>query len=415
MHIPPESLRAGQCPVPHHSSPVHTDHDRVRLYTPEFATDPHRAYREMRDRYGSIVPVELAPGVPATLVVGYRVAVRILHDPDHFPADPRAWQRRIDPGCPVLPILAWRPNALRSAGVEHERYRRAATAGIDGVDLHRLHDTVERIAIALIETFRGTGAADLLRDYAAPLAFQAINALLGCPPEIGNEIATATAAIFEGVDTAQADLRLAAAMLRLIEDKRAEPGDDITSRLIAHPAAFTDEELIHQLGILYGAGTEPTLNLITNSLLLMLTDDRFAGSMLDGSLSTRDALDEVLFHDPPMANFSVTYPRQPVLIDNTWLPADQPVVIGLAACNNDPEIGAGPVTGNRSHLAWGAGPHACPARDVASLIAQDAVDQLLDALPELRLAVPVPELSWRPGPFHRALAALPVVFTPSPS
>ncbi|WP_171048050.1 cytochrome P450 [Nocardia cyriacigeorgica] len=415
MHISPEPVRTGQCPVPHHSSPVHTDHDRVRLYTPEFATDPHQAYREMRDRYGSIVPVELAPGVPATLVVGYRVAVRILHDPDHFPADPRAWQRRIDPGCPVLAILAWRPNALRSAGAEHERYRRAATAGIDGVDLHRLHDTVERIAISLIDTFCSAGAADLLRDYAAPLAFQAINALLGCPPEIGNEIAAATAAIFEGVDTAQADLRLAAAILRLIERKRAEPADDITSRLIAHPAAFTDEELIHQLGILYGAGTEPTLNLITNSLLLMVTDERFAGSMLDGSLSTRDALDEVLFHDPPMANFSVTYPRQPVLIDNTWLPADQPVVIGLAACNNDPEIGAGPVTGNRSHLAWGAGPHACPAKDVAYLIAQDAVDQLLDALPDVRLAVPVSELSWRPGPFHRALAALPVVFPASPS
>src|SRR5690606_11628627 len=300
----------GQCPVPHHSSPVHTDHDRVRLYTPEFAADPHRAYRDMRERYGSMVPVELAPGVPATLVVGYRVAVRILHDPDHFPADPRGWQRHIDPGCPVLPILSWRPNALRSAGAEHDRYRRAAIAGIDGVDLHRLHDVVERIATALIDTFSGNGSADLLRDYAAPLAFEAINALLGCPPEIGNEIAAATAAIFEGVDTGQADLRLAAAILRLIERKRAEPGADITTRLIAHPAGFTDEELIHQLGILYGAGTEPTLNLITNSLLLMVTDQRFAGSLLDGGLSTRNAPDGGRHHPPAMASLSRPQPLQ---------------------------------------------------------------------------------------------------------
>ncbi|MGY2062489.1 cytochrome P450, partial [Nocardia gipuzkoensis] len=42
------------------------------------------------------------------------------------------------------------------------------------------------------------------------------------------------------------------------------------------------------------------------------------------------------------------------------------------------------------------------------------IDQLLDALPEIRLAVPGPALQWRPGPFHRALAALPVVFPPSP-
>ncbi|MFE3444822.1 cytochrome P450 [Nocardia sp. NPDC059180] len=415
MRIPQESDRRGQCPIPHHSSPVDTDHDRVALFTPEFAADPHRAYRDMRARYGSMVPVELAPGVPATLVIGYRTAVRIMHDPEHFPADPRAWERGVPADCPVLPILSWRPNALRSAGTEHERYRRAAVAGIAGVDLHGLRGMVEGVATTLIDTFRPTGAADLHRDYAAPLAFQAINALLGCPPEIGNEVAAATAAIFEGVDTARSDQRLAAAMLRLIEQKRAEPAADITSRLIAHPAGFTDEELIHQLGILYGAGTEPMLNLISNALLLILTDERFAGSMLDGSLSTRDALDEVLFHDPPMANFSVTYPRQPILIDNTWLPANQPVVIGLAACNNDPEIGAGPITGNRSHLAWGGGPHACPADTVAYLIAQDAVDQLLDAIPEVRLAVPVHELSWRPGPFHRALAALPVVFPASPA
>ncbi|WP_425301340.1 hypothetical protein [Nocardia wallacei] len=50
---------------------------------------------------------------------------------------------------------------------------------------------------------------------------------------------------------------------------------------------------------------------------------------------------------------------------------------------------------------------------MALVIAQRALDQLLDALPDLRPAVPVAELAWRPGPFHRALAALPVVFPPS--
>ncbi|NUS92759.1 MAG: cytochrome P450, partial [Nocardia sp.] len=50
------------------------------LYAPEFAADPHRAYREMRAGWGSLAPVELAPGVPATLVLGYSTAVRILND-----------------------------------------------------------------------------------------------------------------------------------------------------------------------------------------------------------------------------------------------------------------------------------------------------------------------------------------------
>ncbi|MGY1900909.1 cytochrome P450 [Nocardia gipuzkoensis] len=397
-----------------HGSPLGTPVERVALYSPEFAADPQRAYREMRARYGSMAPVELAPGVSATLVLSYHTAVRIMHDPEHFPADPRTWQANVPADCPVLPVLEWRPNAMRSTGQEHARYRQANTASINAVDLHVLHATVERIAVPLINSFCQAGSADLVSQYAFPLAFAAINAMLGCPPEIGQEVAAATAAVFDGVDAEEGNRMLGSALLRLLELKRAQPGEDITTRLLRHPAGLDDAEMIHQLVVLYGAGIEPLQNLIINSLLLILTDDRFGGEVLGGSLSTRDALDEVLFTDPPMANFSVTYPRQPILIDHVWLPAHQPVVISFAACNNDPAISANNHSGNRSHLAWGAGPHACPARSPAYLIAQDAVDQLLDALPELRPAVPIHELSWRPGPFHRALAELPVVFPETP-
>ncbi|MFF7942346.1 cytochrome P450 [Nocardia gamkensis] len=394
----------------HHGSPIDHRIERIPLYSPDFATDPHRAYRDMRARYGSMAPVELAPGVPATLVLSYHTAVRIMHDPQHFPADPRGWQANVPADCPVLPVLEWRPNAMRSVGEAHARYRQVNTASINAVDLHALHETVERIAAGLIDAFGTAGSADLVSQYALPLAFEVINALLGCPPEIGREVAAATAAVFDGVDAEEGNRMLGTALLRLIELKRAEPGRDITTRLLRHPAGLDDAEVIHQLVVLYGAGIEPLQNLIVNTLLLILTDDRFGGDVLGGSLSTRDALDEVLFTDPPMANFSVTYPRQPILIDDVWLPAHQPVVISFAACNNDPAISGHNHSGNRSHLAWGAGPHACPARSPAYLIAQDAVDQLLDALPELRPAVPVRELTWRPGPFHRAMAALPVVF-----
>jgi cytochrome P450 len=103
---------------------------------------------------------------------------------------------------------------------------------------------------------------------------------------------------------------------------------------------------------------------------------------------------------------SFSYPRQPIMLDGVWLPAHQPVVVSIAGCNSDPEIAGGDRTGNRAHLAWGAGPHACPATALGYSIAQCAIDQLLDALPELELAVPADELQWRPGPIQRALAAL---------
>lgn len=93
------------------------------MYTPEFAADPHGAYAEMRRAHGSLVPVLLDPEVPATLVIGYRTAIRILHDQERFPADSRRWEQGVSASCPVRPMMEWRPNALRSAGIEHARYR----------------------------------------------------------------------------------------------------------------------------------------------------------------------------------------------------------------------------------------------------------------------------------------------------
>ncbi|UGT43424.1 cytochrome P450 [Nocardia yamanashiensis] len=402
----------GGCPV-RHGSPNSVDGPRILLGTEEFAADPHAAYREMRRRYGSMVPIELAPDVPATLVIDYQTALRILNDPDHFPADPRAWQQTIPEDSPVRPMMQWYPNALRNAGAAHARYRGAYTAAIDGIDLHGVHSAVERIAAPLIESFAAEGSADLVSQYALPLVFQVLNEMVGCSAELGHRVATGMAALFDTVNAAWGMQTLSEALLELIALRRAEPGDDVTSRMAHHSSKLNDEEMLYQLVSFYGAGIEPMQNLITNTLLLMLTDDRFGGDVLGGSLSTRDALDEVLFNDPPMANFSISYPRQPILIDNAWLPAHQPVMISLAACNNDPAIAGGDRTGNRSHLAWSAGPHACPARSVAYVVVQNAIDQLLDILPELRLAVPKSEISWRPGPFHRAMVALPVAFPAS--
>nr|WP_051157782.1 cytochrome P450 [Nocardia carnea] len=386
---------------------------RVALHAPEFASDPHRAYREMRSRWGSLVPVELAPGVPATLVVGYSTALRILNDPDRFPADPRTWQRTVPADCPVLPIMEWRPTASRNTGTDFHRYREAITTSIGNVDMRTLHTTVEKVAVPLINDFCESGSADLITQYVFPLTFTIVNTLLGCPADIGQRVAAGMAALVEGVDAENGNQMISAAMLELVDLKRTEPGNDITSQLLRHPAELNQEEMVHQVAGHYGAGIEFQQNLIANTLLFILTDDHVGSGVLGGSLSTLDALDEVLFNDPPLANFLITYPRHPILVDDAWLPADEPVLISMAACNNDPAIRADDHVGNRSHLAWGIGRHACPAQSLSYLIAQNAIDQLLDALPEMEPALPGGEPTWRPGPFHRALAELPVRFTPS--
>ncbi|MEV0247504.1 cytochrome P450 [Nocardia sp. NPDC050712] len=399
------------------------DEPRFALYSPEFADDPHSAYTALRQQYGALAPVELAPGVPATLVLGYQTAVQILNDPDRFPADPRQWQTGVPKGCPILPMMEWRPNAERSTGPEHARYRAANVTAIATVNLSGMHTVVEEFAAPLINGFcsgdgddstgpQTTAAADLLSQYIYPLVYSVLDYVLGFDADTSAKVGAGMAAIFDASGDANIGNELLhAALDEHLARKRARPGRDVTSHLI-NATDLSTEELIHQLVTLHGSGSEPQVHLIANTLLLMMTDARFAGDLLGGSLSTRDALDEVLFTNPPLANYAVTYPRQPTLVEGVWLPAHQPVVISMAGSNADPAIQGDRFTptGNRSHLAWSLGPHQCPARLLGYQIAQDAIDYLLDALPELSLAVPLDELLWRPGPFHRALESLPVTF-----
>ncbi|WP_329159795.1 cytochrome P450 [Streptomyces sp. NBC_01717] len=386
---------------------------RIPLYEPDFAQNPHAAYQRMREQFGPLVPVDLAPGVPATLVVGYEEARRILGDPQRFPADPRQWQTSVPDTCPIRPMMEWRPNALRSAGAEHARYRAANTEALGAVDQHALRARVELVAEQTINAFRGSGKADLLSQYAWPLAFQTLSHLLGCPDEVGHRIADGMAKIFDGVNASIGNQIMAHAVADLVALRRREPGDDVTSRLLVHVARLDDTEMGQQLITLYGAGIEPLTNLITNTLLEMLTNSEFSGDLHAGDASVREALDSVLYRDPPLANFAMSYPPRPADIGGYLLPADQPVVISYAACNNDPALGTHRPLGNRAHLAWGAGPHGCPASTHAYLIAETAILHVLDALPEMDLDGHRDDLVRRPGPFHRSLVALPVTFPSS--
>jgi cytochrome P450 len=310
-------------------------------------------------------------------------------------------------------MMEWRPNALRSAAAEHTRYRAANTAALAAVDQHALRAHVELVAEQTINAFKAGGEADLLSQYAWPLAFQTLSYLLGCPDEVGHRIADGMAKIFDGVNASIGNHIMAQAVADLVALRRQHPGDDVTSRLLGHVARLDDTEMGQQLITLYGAGIEPLTNLITNTLLEMLTNPDFSGDLHAGDASVREALDSVLYRDPPLANFSMSYPPRPADIGGCLLPADQPVVISYAACNNDPALGAHRPLGNRAHLAWGAGPHGCPASSHAYLIAETAILHILDALPEMDLDARREDLTWRPGAFHRSLVALPVTFPTS--
>lgn len=385
----------------------------LSLYGPEFAADPESVYRRLR-AYGPIAPVELSPGVPGMLVTDYDVALEILRDQVRFPRDARRWQQGIPADCPILPIMAYRPTCNLTDDPDRSRLRKAVTDTLDRVDENALRTFVERSADRLIGRMSPQGETDLRTEYALVLPLMVFNELCGCPEDLGDRMVAAVREVLKWENSEEANMTLGLAVLELMALKRENPGHDMTTWLMEHPAELTDEEVAHQIVMLVGAGSELAQNLIANTLRLLLSDQRFAGDLSGGSLSVEDALDEVLWSDPPLANFAATYPVEPLDFHGVRVPADQPVVISFAAANNDPSTRAEDRAGNRAHLAWGIGPHACPAQRHARIIATVAIEKLLDGLPDMELAVPAEELTWRPGFIQRALSSLPVRFPARP-
>ncbi|MCP3805010.1 cytochrome P450 [Allokutzneria sp. A3M-2-11 16] len=399
-----------------------------RLYGPEFAADPEATYDALRARGGPVQPVELAPGVRALLVIGYHAALEILRSP-YFSKDARRWKAlgegRVPADSPVLPIMGWRRSLWFADGQEHLRLRTPVEHALRGINPTLLRACVERSANELIDRFREHGRADLVAQYAGPIPLMVLAQLFGCPDHLRDAIASAFHAMVNAAEPEAARRGLAdlvRCLSELIEIKRREPGDDVISRLLRHSAGVSHEELVDQLVVITGAGQVPHIAWISTATMMLLSDDRFGSGVTGGSLTVLDALNEVLWLNPPHSNYSFVYAIQDYpLRDRATgkqfvIPAGEPVVISHAAANLDPGL---PTTrdqraANSAHLAFSAGPHACPAQDASWIIGEVAIDVLLDRLPDMELAVPAGELRWRPGPFIRGLTALPVRFSPVP-
>ncbi|WP_070012025.1 cytochrome P450 [Streptomyces abyssalis] len=400
-----------------------------KLYDDDFAADPGALYARLRSQSGPAQWVELAPGVESILVTGYQAALEVLRSP-YFSKDAHRWKAladgRVPSDSPILPIMGPRKSLWFADGQDHLRLRTPVDRALSGIDPHQLRSCVQRSATLLIDEFAADGTADLVSQYAARIPVMVLTQLFGCPDHLNGRISRAFLQMVNAVepDAAQEGVQdLVACLTELIEIKHRAPGDDVTTRLLQHSADVTQEELIDQLVVITGAGQVPGTAWISTATMMLLSDDRFAGDLTGGNLTVTDALNEVLWLHAPHSNYSFVYAiedyvlRDPDDGSETLIPSGVPVTISHAAANLDPALPTSQEQRavNTAHLAFSAGPHACPAQDTAGVIAEVAIDTLLDRLPEMELAVPVDELTWRPGPFIRALTALPVRFAPAPA
>jgi cytochrome P450 len=390
------------------------------LYGPRFQNNPAQLYRETRRQHGPVAPILLEGDVPAWLVLGYRELLEVTGNSQLFARDSRRWNawHRVPSDWPLLPILVFQPSALFTEGAEHTRRAGAISDVLAAVDQFELRKHCERIADGLIDTFAGSGEADLVNQYARPIPLLAISWMLGVPEAEASELVRDMYVLLDGSAGAmEAQKRILAGFARLLDLRREASGPDIPSRLLAHPARLTDDEIVPDLSTLLGAGQQPTADWIGNTLRLMLTDDRFAMTLSGGRGSIGQALNEVLWVDTPTQNYPARWAARDTQLGGQRIRTGDLLVLGYAGANTDPQVRPGSFVsaGNYAHMSFSHGEHGCPhpARELAETIAHTAIEVLLDRLPDVRLAVATDALVWRPSMLMRGLSTLPVTFSPA--
>lgn len=383
--------------------------------------DPQAVYRRLREEWGNVARVELEPGVNAWLVMGWQELLAITTHEHIYSHDSRNWKDLqdgvVDPDAGIMQLMQYRDNVIGNDLHEHRRLRRPLDDAMAAIDQRQLRRTVETACAELIAGFADDGRADLLTDYASAVPLLAFGNLLGLDNADAHEVRRNLIAVAASQDdSAAAEQRLVGMLFGLLNARRAEPADDLATLFAEHPDLHDDSEILQALFAMITAGNETAITWIAQTLRVMLTDDRFAARMRGGRLGVDDALDEVLWADPPIANFPGRYALRDTVLGGRRIAKGDALIMCMTGANADPRIhpGGSPVEpGNHSHLAWGAGPHACPSQVPARIIVRTAVETVLHLLHGVRLAIPADEVRFNPSPWMRCPTSLPVTFNPT--
>ncbi|MEU3302580.1 MULTISPECIES: cytochrome P450 family protein [unclassified Streptomyces] len=392
---------------------------------PAFLADPFPLFRQLREE-GPVRRAVIAGGLEAWLVTRYEDGLAALSDPRlssdvRDASDPRLMQQ-----LPVTERESMLSNMLRTDPPDHTRLRRLVSKAFTARRVGELRPRVQEITDRLLDDVVAAGRAELVADFALPLPVTVISELLGVPVEDRHDFQRWTDDMLlrraEMPDPAVVNAaweQMRSYLTKLLEAKRARPGDDLLSALITardEEQRLNEDELIAMSFLLLVAGYITTVNLIGGGIAALLAHPDQLALLRDDPELLPGAIEEFLRYDGPVSPGIARFAREEVEIAGVTVPPGATVLIASAIADRDPARFADPdrldiTRRDNAHLAFGHGIHYCLGAPLARLEGQVAIGTALRRLPGLALAVPPGELRWRPGGL-RGPQQLPVTFTP---
>ncbi|MFR9756399.1 cytochrome P450 family protein [Streptomyces sp. TR06-5] len=379
---------------------------------------------------GPVTPVELPGGVPVWAVTHHAEGRALLTDArlvkniEHW----AAWKRgEIPQTWPLIGLAAPGPSMLTFDGAEHRRLRTLVAQALTPRRVQELEPRIAEITAALLDEVAERGAAsggrvDLKAAFAYRLPMAVISELMGIDSADHPRLLELYDSFFssltrpERVQEVLGELR--AFYTSVVDLKRAEPADDLTSALIAASEdgdRLGEREIVSTLQVMVTAGHETTISLIVSAVVALLTYPEQLALVREGRVTWDAVIEETLRWSAPTTHVLIRFATEDIAVGDTVIPRGDAVIMSYGAMGRDrnqhgEDADTFDVTRSPNrHLSFGHGPHVCPGAPLSRLEARVALPALFARFPELALAVAPQELRNKPAVTQNELYELPVL------
>ncbi|MFJ8314019.1 MULTISPECIES: cytochrome P450 [unclassified Streptomyces] len=377
-------------------------------------------YSRLRDEPDSLHPVTLYDGRRAWIVSGHEVARSLLADPRISSDRTRA---EFPATSPLFEAIREQPQAFIGMDPpEHDSQRRMLISEFTVKRIKGMRTDIERIVNGFIDDMLAAGPpVDLVSRLSLPVPSLVICRLLGVPygdhdffQDASKRLVQATDA--DGAAAARDELRNY--LDSLITQMQTQPGPGLLSTLVTEQLAgggIDREELISTALLLLVAGHETTASMTSLSVITLLEHpEQHAALRADPSL-VPGAVEELLRY-LAIADFAGgRFATADIEIDGQVIRAGDGVIVTNSIANRDGSVFEDPDTFDvhrsaRHHISFGYGVHQCLGQNLARLELEVLITTLFERIPTLRLAVPVEQLTLRPGTTIQGVNELPVTW-----
>lgn len=381
------------------------------LYTPR-VNDFHQVNARARAEH----PVFYSDTYQAWVITRYHDVRQVLMHPRVFSS-----ANAIRPLAPLPPECleeferGYPPTAalVNSDGATHRRLRRPFAKYLELRRIRELEPFIAETATELVEAMLPAGSGEFMRQFAEPLPLRVTSRLVGLDPEdqrIAQESSAASSRLFrrsnvntdEQLGYLKQVIRFQQLLTGLIEKRRAQPGDDLISFVVAElapgdaPLGYeATRELIWSLSGIFGGQTSVTAALGMALFHLLSNRDQWETLVARPDL-VGHAVEELCRYDGPGQTFRRTT-TQPVTVGDVELPAGTDVMVIIGSANRDEALVDRPdtfdITRPRTrHLAFGLSSHICVGAALARAQLRITLSTLARTMPGLHLTEgqPVP-------------------------